>query len=76
METFYMTLGEGQPYYPGYFKCIAKDEYDARELTYDALEGRWCGTYDALIKVHASDRIYRGYINYPDGLQLDGVPWK
>ena len=30
METFYMTLAVGQPYYPGYFKCIAKDKYDAR----------------------------------------------
>ena len=76
METFYMTLAVGQPYYPGYFECIAEDEYDARELTHDALDGRWCSTYYALIEVHPLDRIYCGYINYPDGLQLDGVPWE
>ena len=74
MNTYYMTLGSGQPFYPGYFECIARDENEARHLTSEVLKGRWCSTYLALREVHPQDRIYRGYIKL-DGLNLDGVPW-
>jgi hypothetical protein len=63
MTTFYMTLGSGQPYYPGYFLCIAEDENIARIQTSHALNGRWCSTYESLEDVHPYNRIYRGYID-------------
>ena len=59
---FYMTLGQGQPYYPGYFVCEANDEYEAMRMTAKALNGRWCSTHDRLETVHHLDRIYRGVI--------------
>jgi hypothetical protein len=74
MDTYYMTLGSGQPYYPGYFECIAHNENEARHLTSEVLKGRWCGTYLSLREVNPKDRIYRGYIN-ADGLHPDGVTW-
>lgn len=61
-REFYMTLGTDQPYYPGYFICYAKDENTARLYTSSALNGRWCGTYDLLDKVHPNDRNLRGII--------------
>ena len=67
MNLFYMTVGSGQPYYPGYFVAHAVNENDARQMTYKALNGRWCSTYDSLDKVHPLDRIYRGDI-YKDGM--------
>jgi hypothetical protein len=67
---FYMTLGDGQPYYPGYFVCIADNELEARQLTSDCLNNRWCGTYDSLDKVHPLDRLQRGYITKEHGLDI------
>lgn len=58
-----MTLGSGQPYFPGYFVCSAKDEIEARGLTSKALNNRWCGTHRTIDEVHRLDRIYRGYID-------------
>jgi hypothetical protein len=67
---FYMTLGSGQPYYPGYFVCIADNELEARQLTSAVLNSRWCGTYDALDKVHPMDRLQRGYITKEYGITV------
>lgn len=67
---FYMTLGSGQPYYPGYFTCIADNELEARQLTHQLLDGRWCGTYDSFDKVHELDRIPRGIITKEYGLEV------
>jgi hypothetical protein len=60
---FYMTLGSGQQYYPGYFECEAESEAGARMMTHRALNGRWCGTYESLEDLHPLDRIYRGTID-------------
>ena len=57
-----MTLGSGQPYYPGYFICEAEDEGYARRLTSKALNNRWCSTYEIFEELHPMDRIYRGTI--------------
>lgn len=62
MSKFYMTLGRGQPLYPGYFICEADNESHASKLTYETLDGRWCNTYLTLDDVHPMDRIYRGTI--------------
>jgi hypothetical protein len=67
---FYMTLGDGQPYYPGYFVCIADDENEARQLTSDCLDNRWCGTYESLSQVHPMDRLQRGYITKEYGITV------
>jgi len=62
MKNFYMTLGSGQPYYPGYFICEAENESKARELTSKTLNNQWCGTYYSLEEVYPNDRVYRGTI--------------
>jgi hypothetical protein len=61
-KKFYMTLGSGQPHYPGYFIAIAANEYSARLLTSNALNERWCSTYEEFDEIHPMDRIYRGEI--------------
>ena len=61
-KQFYMTLGSGQPYYPGYFIAYARDEAEARFLTSKALNNRWCSTYEKFEDIHPLDRIYRGGI--------------
>jgi len=63
MATFYMTLGSGQPHFPGYFTCEADTEVGARMMTHRALNGRWCSTYDSLDSVHPMDKIFRGTID-------------
>lgn len=60
---YYMTLGSGQPHYPGYFVCEAESEVGARMMTNRALNGRWCGTYESLDQVHPNDRVCRGTID-------------
>jgi hypothetical protein len=67
---FYMTLGSGQPYYPGYFVCIADDELEARRLVSRYLNNRGCSIYDNLSKVHPADSIQRGYITKEYGLEI------
>ncbi|MCX5637111.1 MAG: hypothetical protein NTX52_05395 [Planctomycetota bacterium] len=67
---FYMTLGSGQPYYPGYFVCIADNENEARQLTSEALNNRWCGTYDTLDQIHPNNRIQWGYITKEYGITI------
>jgi hypothetical protein len=62
ISKYYMTLGSGQPYYPGYFECEAENEQTARLMTSHALKGRWCGTHRSLDEVHPLDRIFRGTI--------------
>ena len=69
-RKFYMTLGDGQPYYPGYFICYADDEYEASIMTSNALNGRWCGTYYSLDKLHPDDRILRGTITNERNLEV------
>jgi hypothetical protein len=34
------------------------------------LNSRWCGTYDALDKVHPMDRLQRGYITKEYGITV------
>jgi hypothetical protein len=71
---FYMTLGSGQPHYPGYFVCIADNELEARQLTSHCLNNRWCSTYHNFSDVNKMDRIQRGYITKEYGMTLtDGV---
>jgi hypothetical protein len=71
---FYMTLGSGQPHYPGYFVCIADNELEARQLTSDVLNNRWCGTYHNFSDLHKLDRIQRGYITKEHRIILaDGI---
>jgi hypothetical protein len=73
---FYMTLGSGQPHYPGYFVCIANDEAEARKLTSIVLNNRWCGTYHNFSDLHKLDRIQRGYITEKHGLTFtDGISY-
>ena len=62
MNQYFMTLGSGQPYYPGYFIAYARDENEARFLTSKALNNLWCGTYEKFEDLHPFDRIYRGDI--------------
>lgn len=59
---FYMTLGIGQPYYPGYFEVDTENENQARAVTAKALNRRWCGTYEKLEDVHPWNKICRGEI--------------
>lgn len=61
--NYYMTLGSGQPHYPGYFICEAESKVSARMMTHRALNGKWCGIYESLDQVHPDDRIYRGTID-------------
>jgi len=63
MNTYYITVAEDQPHGPGYFTVNAEDEWQARELTHKALNGRWRSTYDRFEDVHPLDRIFRGNIN-------------
>ena len=65
---FYITPGSGQPYYPGYFVCIADDVIMACNLATTVLNSRWCGIYESLDKIHPFDRIQRGYITKQYGL--------
>ena len=32
MKQYFMTLGSGQPYYPGYFIAYARDDDELTEL--------------------------------------------
>jgi hypothetical protein len=73
MKNFYMTLGEGQPYHPGYFICVAENEHAAREMTSKVLNGRWCGTYHNFNAVHPADRILKGIIEDGEIVRLMNV---
>lgn len=57
-----MTLGNGQPGFPGYYVCFAENESEARMKTNKELNGRWCGMYECLEDIHPFDRIYLGDI--------------
>ena len=63
MTSHYVTLGSGQPYYPGYFECRTDDKSTARDMANKALNGRWCSIYETLEDIHQADENYRGYID-------------
>lgn len=60
MKTYFVTLGCGQPFSPGYFEIEAETEIEAREIAFERLKNRYCGLYFQLEDIHELDRIYRG----------------
>lgn len=60
MKKYYITLGSGHPYYPGYFESIGSDENEARHWAFIYLDNRYCTSYTSLDDIHPLDRIYRG----------------
>lgn len=60
MKTYFVTLGFGQPFSPGYFEVKAETENEARVIANERLDRRWCGIYFSLDEVHELDRVYRG----------------
>jgi hypothetical protein len=74
METFYITLGSGQPFFPGFFAVIARNHNEASKLAEKFLNGHWCGLYESRDQLHELDNVYRGTIDF-DGIVLDGEPW-
>lgn len=69
LNEFYVTIGTGQPYFPGYFAIHTSDVCTARLLARQFLNNRYCTVYKCFESLHELDSIKRGDI-YKDRMEL------
>lgn len=70
MNTYYITVRSGQPFYPGYFKVTAENETKAKASLTKVLGYNWCQLYYPMEDLLIVDSIKRGSITASGELRL------